>query len=163
MTSPPTQPSVELSDDVAPYVEVLRFVELRQKQLDDFRKIAQTAVKQALGDAETGTVAGEPVVFWRHVAGGERLNRRRLCAEHPDMEQLLEEYTEPGPGSRRFTLAAAAAATPQAAPADTTETEPAPGPGPAAAVPQSTAQLLAHLAQLDPDVVAGMGLQAPSA
>ncbi|MFC4061490.1 hypothetical protein ACFOWE_24585 [Planomonospora corallina] len=113
MTTPaPVPPPVELPADVAVYVEVLHLLAERQQQLDTYRKVSEAVLKNALGDAEVGLIAGRPVVFWRHIAGGERLDKKRLCTEHPEVVPLLKAYTVRGAPSRRFTLAQAAAAVP---------------------------------------------------
>ncbi|GGS84835.1 hypothetical protein GCM10010156_49320 [Planobispora rosea] len=114
MSAEPIPPPVELPPEVADYVQVLRAIDQRRKQLDTYAEIAETHIKNALGDSEIGNVNGQPVVYWRHVKGKTTTDYRRLRIDHPEIVPLLQAYTKVGNPSRRFTLADAAAATPPA-------------------------------------------------
>ncbi|WP_433259217.1 hypothetical protein ACQPYK_49500 (plasmid) [Streptosporangium sp. CA-135522] len=111
MTSPTIPPAVELPAEIAPYVEVLRVIEERRQKLNEYWEIAETHLKNALGNAEIGTVHGVEAVYWRHVKGKTTTDYKRLRLDHPEVIPLLQSYAKVGNPSRRFTLANAAAAT----------------------------------------------------
>lgn len=65
------------------------------KRYEDIKAQARRVIVEALGDDDTGTVAGVERVRFREVAG--RIDGEALRADHPD---LAAQYT--GKPSRRF-------------------------------------------------------------
>jgi hypothetical protein len=73
-----------------------------QEAIEQWTKIrtkARAEIEKALGDAETGTVRGTPVVNWRR---GKRtaLNQKLLGELYPDVKAECMDTTE----TRTFTL-----------------------------------------------------------
>jgi putative phage-type endonuclease len=67
----------------------LRDIRQSQKALDDERTLLENRVREALGDAETGTAGGETVVTWRPYVR-RSLDLDRLRDEQP---QIAGQYT----------------------------------------------------------------------
>lgn len=99
MTTDTATPSPVALDDLATWIDLHRDTTLAIAALDERRKVAREHIEAALGDAETGTVAGIPVVRWTHVTS-TRLDQRKakqLLGDRID-EAMVETV------SRRFAL-----------------------------------------------------------
>ena len=67
--------------------------------LEERKKAAREHIEAALGDAETGTIAGVPVVHWTHVTS-KRLDQAKAKLLLGDrLDEAMVETT-----SRRFVL-----------------------------------------------------------
>lgn len=92
----PAPASVPL-DHLAERWAMLRYASAKAKEWSDIAKEARADIEEALGDAETGTIDGKPVVrfYWRKT---RRLNQAALKADHPE---VIAAYTTPTE-ERRF-------------------------------------------------------------
>lgn len=90
--------SVDL-DKLRAQVELLRFVKSRKAELKVIEDNARAAVEEALGDADTGTLDGEPVVAWRFYKR-RALDQKALKASFKDVYEACLRATE----VRRFDL-----------------------------------------------------------
>ena len=99
----PVGPSVSL-DALAAELVLLRQVEAQRAKLAALRTSLHNKIKAALGEVETGTVAGVPVVSHKLVCSIS-LDQSRLKREHPEIVEACLDITE----SRRFVLLKAAA------------------------------------------------------
>lgn len=86
-------------DDLAPWIAAYRAAVGNAKQWQEVADRAKQHITTALGDAECGTVNGEPAVRWT-VVQSARLDTKKLRAEHPE---LVDQFTVPST-TRRFTL-----------------------------------------------------------
>ena len=73
-----------------------------ESQTHQAEQLKQT-LQQAMGDASRAVFAGGEVTFKRS-KDGTSLDTKRLATEHPD---IIERYSVPRPGSRRFVLSLA--------------------------------------------------------
>ena len=73
-----------------------------ESQTHQAEQLKQT-LQQAMGDASRAVFAGGEVTFKRS-KDGTSLDTKRLATEHPD---IIEQYSVPRPGSRRFVLSLA--------------------------------------------------------
>ena len=73
-----------------------------ESQTHQAEQLKQT-LQQAMGDASRAVFAGGEVTFKRS-KDGTSLDTKRLAIEHPD---IIERYSVPRPGSRRFVLSLA--------------------------------------------------------
>ncbi|MGI8310700.1 hypothetical protein [Saccharopolyspora hattusasensis] len=80
-------------DALAEYVSLLRQVQSKIENLSRMRSDLQDKIKNALGDAEIGTVAGRPVVSWKRTLR-VALSQRLVKALHPEVIPECEEITE---------------------------------------------------------------------
>lgn len=86
-------------DDLANWIDLYRQATDGIAALEERRKVARERIEAALGDAETGTVDGRPVVRWAHVTT-RRLDQRRAKELLGDrVDDAMTEVT-----SRRFAL-----------------------------------------------------------
>lgn len=86
-------------DDLDTWVQLYRDMGAAIATLEDKRKAARERIEQALGDHETGTVDGVPVVRWAHVTS-TRLDQRKAKNLLGDrVDEAMVETT-----SRRFVL-----------------------------------------------------------
>lgn len=93
-----TAPTVDL-DDLATWVQLYADMTTAIAALEERKKAARERIESALGDAETGTVAGIPVVRWTHVTSS-RLDQRKAKQLLGDrVDEAMVETT-----SRRFVL-----------------------------------------------------------
>lgn len=92
---------VDLTDDLAGWLEVLRQVKAKRAELDEVETAAREKIQAALGDTEEGRLDGRPVVRWAHTAPARRFDPKKFRAEHP---RLYDLYVTVGQPSRRFTL-----------------------------------------------------------
>ena len=86
-------------DDLAGWLEVYRAAQREKARAEDVMAQARERIEDALGDAEIGTVAGQPAVRWTHVHA-TRFDQKRAKAI------LGDEYASclVDTASRRFTL-----------------------------------------------------------
>jgi predicted phage-related endonuclease len=86
-------------DDLARWIDAYREASANADKWTELATRAREHITAALGDAEIGTVAGEPVV--RHtIVHTRRLRTLKLRAEYPD---ICDAFTVTTTG-RRFTL-----------------------------------------------------------
>lgn len=88
-------------DDLASWVALYRDTDDAIKALEEKKKAARERIEAALGDAETGTVDGRPVVRWSHVTS-RRLDQTLAKALLKDRDLLDAAMVETT--SRRFAL-----------------------------------------------------------
>lgn len=86
-------------DDLAGHIETIRQIKAKQDELAAVRAELEQAVKDRLGNAESGTISGQPVVCWKH---GKRtaLSQKILKDLHPLVYAECCETTV----TRRFEL-----------------------------------------------------------
>jgi predicted phage-related endonuclease len=86
-------------DAVADWISAYRTARDNAAKWSELANRARSHITEALGDAEVGLLAGNPVV--RHTfVHKQRVNLPKLRAEHPD---LVEQFTTAAV-ERRFTL-----------------------------------------------------------
>jgi predicted phage-related endonuclease len=88
-------------DDLTSWLDLYRQATDGIAALEERRKVARERIEAALGDAETGTVDGRPVVRWTHVTS-RRLDQAKakgLLADYNLLDDAMTETT-----SRRFVL-----------------------------------------------------------
>lgn len=95
---PEPESSVEL-DDVSDMIDELRLRKAEAKQLEASIGQIENALKARLGDAEAGTLDGEPVVTWKPVTS-TRFDSKACKAQAPDVFERFATQTT----SRRFLL-----------------------------------------------------------
>jgi predicted phage-related endonuclease len=92
-------PEIEL-DALANWVLHLKQLRADRAQLDEQIEMAENQIKDALGDAEVGTIGGEPVIRWSHVVSN-RFDQKAAKALLTDDQ--VAACTKPSE-SRRFTI-----------------------------------------------------------
>jgi len=92
-SEPHAVPLDALENRIAQRAELLK----RREALDAEIAAIDNAVREALGDAEVGTIAGEVVVTWRDVVT-TRIDSTRLRREHPEIAEKVTTSSH----SRRF-------------------------------------------------------------
>jgi hypothetical protein len=70
--------STELNGTAAAWLTAARTAAAEIARLSEIRDRALEHVKEALGDHETGTLAGKPVVTWAWSRPARRLDRKKL-------------------------------------------------------------------------------------
>ena len=90
---------VEL-DAVANWVMHLKQLRADRAEIDQQIEMAENQIKDALGDAETGTIGGEPVIKWTHIVTN-RFDQKAAKAILSD--EQIAACTKPSE-SRRFTI-----------------------------------------------------------
>jgi len=87
-------------DDLANWV--IHYKQLRQEraEIDMQIEVAENHIKDALGDAEVGTIGGEPFVRWSHVVSN-RFDQK--AAKELLTPEQVAACTKPSE-SRRFTI-----------------------------------------------------------
>lgn len=88
-------------DALANWIDLYRQATDGIAALEERRKVAREHIEAALGDAETGTVDGRPVVRWTHVTS-RRLDQAKAKALLTAAGALDDAMTETT--SRRFAL-----------------------------------------------------------
>jgi hypothetical protein len=83
-------------DDVAAQVETLRYCKEQRAALKELEAMARPVVDEAMGDADIGTVNGQPVIKMSRYKAS-RLNQKALKEAHPE---LVAEFTELNPVTR---------------------------------------------------------------
>lgn len=77
-------------ESVRAHVEILRYARAREAELKEVRVHAEDAIKEALGNQESGKLDGEVVVTW--ASHKKRQFQQKKFAEfHPE---LAAEFTE---------------------------------------------------------------------
>ena len=92
-------PEIEL-DALANWVPYLKQLRADRAEIDQQIEIAENQIKDALGDAEVGTIGGEPVIRWLHVVSN-RFDQKAAKALLTDDQ--VAACTKPSE-SRRFTI-----------------------------------------------------------
>lgn len=92
-----SKPAVELDGNTAQWLLYIRQCDAQIKQLEEAKAVARKHVEAALGDAEVGTVDGQPAVRWTWVRSS-RFQTTKFREQHPD---LYAEYTS-AQVTRRF-------------------------------------------------------------
>jgi predicted phage-related endonuclease len=87
-------------DALANWVLHLKQLRADRAQLDEQIEMAENQIKDALGDAEVGTIGGEPVIRWSHVVSN-RFDQKAAKALLTDDQ--VAACTKPSE-SRRFTI-----------------------------------------------------------
>lgn len=87
-------------DALANWVVHLKQLRADRAQLDEQIEMAENQIKDALGDAEVGTIGGEPVIRWLHVVSN-RFDQKAAKALLTDDQ--VAACTKPSE-SRRFTI-----------------------------------------------------------
>jgi hypothetical protein len=82
------------------WVMMLKQLRADRAQIDEQIEVAEGQIKDALGDAEVGTIGGEPVVRWSHVIT-QRFDQKMAKAILSD--EQIAACTKPTE-SRRFTI-----------------------------------------------------------
>jgi len=54
-------------DSLTNWVLMLKQLKADRAEIDEQIEVAENQIKDALGDAEIGTIGGEPVIKWTHV------------------------------------------------------------------------------------------------
>lgn len=85
---------------LANWVMLLKQLRADRAQIDEQIDMAEAQIKDALGDAEVGTIGGEPVVRWSHVIT-QRFDQKMAKAILSD--EQIAACTKPSE-SRRFTI-----------------------------------------------------------
>ena len=87
-------------DGLANWVMHLKQLKADRADIDENIEQAENHIKEALGDAETGTIGGEPVIRWSHVITN-RFDQKAAKAILSD--EQIAACTKPSE-SRRFTI-----------------------------------------------------------
>ena len=90
---------VEL-DSLTTYVWALKQLKADRADIDAQIEVAEGQIKDVLGDAEVGTIGGEPVIKWTHVVS-QRFDQSAAKALLTDDQ--VAACTKPSE-SRRFTI-----------------------------------------------------------
>jgi len=87
-------------DALANWVMHLKQLRADRAEIDQQIEMAENQIKDALGDAETGTIGGEPVIKWTHIVTN-RFDQKAAKAILSD--EQIAACTKPSE-SRRFTI-----------------------------------------------------------
>jgi len=87
-------------DALANWVLHLKQLRADRAEIDEQIEMAENQIKDALGDAEVGTIGGEPVIRWSHVVTN-RFDQKAAKALLTDDQ--VAACTKPSE-SRRFTI-----------------------------------------------------------
>jgi len=87
-------------DALANWVLHLKQLRADRAEIDQQIEMAENQIKDALGDAETGTIGGEPVIKWTHIVTN-RFDQKAAKALLTDDQ--VAACTKPSE-SRRFTI-----------------------------------------------------------
>jgi predicted phage-related endonuclease len=90
---------VEL-ESVANWVQHLKQLKADRAEIDEQIEQAENQIKDQMGDAEVGTIGGEPVIRWSHVIS-QRFDQKLAKAILTDDQ--IAACTKPSE-SRRFTI-----------------------------------------------------------
>jgi predicted phage-related endonuclease len=90
---------VEL-ESVANWVQHLKQLKADRAEIDEQIEQAENQIKDQMGDAEVGTIGGEPVIRWSHVVS-QRFDQKLAKAILSD--EQITACTKPSE-SRRFTI-----------------------------------------------------------
>ena len=87
-------------DEYKNWLILLKGLRADRADIDMQIEVAEGHIKDALGDAEVGTIGGEPVVRWSHVVSN-RFDQK--AAKELLTPEQVEACTKPSE-SRRFTI-----------------------------------------------------------
>jgi len=87
-------------DALANWVLHLKQLRADRAEIDEQIEMAENQIKDALGDAEVGTIGGEPVIKWTHIVTN-RFDQKAAKALLTDDQ--VAACTKPSE-SRRFTI-----------------------------------------------------------
>lgn len=87
-------------DGVANWVMHLKQLKADRADIDENIEQAENHIKEALGDAEVGTIGGEPVIRWSHILTN-RFDQK--AAKSMLTDDQINACTKPSE-SRRFTI-----------------------------------------------------------
>jgi predicted phage-related endonuclease len=87
-------------DALANWVLHLKQLRADRAEIDQQIEMAENQIKDALGDAEVGTIGGEPVIKWTHIVTN-RFDQKAAKAILSD--EQVAACTKPSE-SRRFTI-----------------------------------------------------------
>ena len=87
-------------DALANWVMHLKQLRADRAEIDEQIEQAENQIKDALGDAETGTIGGDPVIKWTHIVTN-RFDQKAAKAILSD--EQIAACTKPSE-SRRFTI-----------------------------------------------------------
>jgi predicted phage-related endonuclease len=87
-------------DALANWVLHLKQLRADRAEIDQQIEMAENQIKDALGDAEVGTIGGEPVIKWTHIVTN-RFDQKAAKALLTD--EQVAACTKPSE-SRRFTI-----------------------------------------------------------
>jgi predicted phage-related endonuclease len=87
-------------DVVANWVQHLKQLKADRAEIDENIEQAENQIKDQMGDAEVGTIGGEPVIRWSHVIS-QRFDQKLAKAILTDDQ--IAACTKPSE-SRRFTI-----------------------------------------------------------
>lgn len=90
---------VEL-ESVANWVMHLKQLKADRAEIDENIEQAENQIKDQMGDADTGTIGGEPVIRWSHIIT-QRFDQKAAKAILSD--EQIAACTKPSE-SRRFTI-----------------------------------------------------------
>jgi predicted phage-related endonuclease len=90
---------VEL-ESVANWVMHLKQLKADRAEIDENIEQAENQIKDQMGDADTGTIGGEPVIRWSHIVT-QRFDQKAAKAILTD--EQIAACTKPSE-SRRFTI-----------------------------------------------------------
>lgn len=90
---------VEL-DSMSNWIQMLKQLKLDKSQVMEEIEVIETQIKDVMGEAEVGTIGGEPIVRWTHIVS-KRFSQKRanLVLSGEQYSQCMEETS-----SRRFTI-----------------------------------------------------------
>ena len=87
-------------DSLKNWVAMIKQLKADRAEIDEQIEIGENQIKDLMGDAEIGTVDGEPVVRWTHVVSN-RFDQKAAKALLSDDQ--IADCTKPAE-SRRFTI-----------------------------------------------------------
>ena len=87
-------------DSLTNWVMMLKQLRADRAEIDEQIEVAEGQIKDALGDAEVGTIGGEPVIRWSHVITN-RFDQK--AAKSMLTDDQINACTKPSE-SRRFTI-----------------------------------------------------------
>jgi predicted phage-related endonuclease len=87
-------------DNLSSWVWALKQLRLDRADIDEQIETAENQIKDHMGDAEVGTIGGEPVIRWSHVIS-QRFDQKLAKAILTDDQ--IAACTKPSE-SRRFTI-----------------------------------------------------------
>lgn len=93
--------SVEASLEALHAIESIKAIQMQIKALEEQEEEKKAIVMGVMGEAETLTFSGKPVVTWKLAKPANRFDSSAFKAEHPDM---YSKYTKLGEASRRFII-----------------------------------------------------------
>jgi predicted phage-related endonuclease len=84
--------SVEL-DDLADSVAIMQACKSRIAELNNVLNEHRAKIEEKMGNADTGTIEGEPVITWKTYKQ-KRLNQAALALCNPELVESYKDTTE---------------------------------------------------------------------